>query len=403
MAITKTTASKKKASTSSSVTKSKAAFTPIDATKKPTTILSVTSPKDGQKRIGKRARTVTKWSKEEVQFVLESIIKYHDKRQNRYKITLFTTIASMFEPKFNIPVEGDQLATIFKSVKKSYNHFIKLRTSPQLIYDAEKTSIIVPLEVFNSGVKQGLRLLSHIAANQIEDHVEITFPYFEIMQEILKTNDFTNNNDKNDKNNDNNNTINEDNNTQKESSVLQPVNDGQINVIDEEDGSRNDSTSFASISGSDHHFDEETVAALQPTLNHHHHQHHHHHHNQLNLSANVYKDQFSDGVDSFQRAHTHLQPHMQQITQQASQHVHLQPNYQNNLQQQPVLPPLSVSEENKEFRRKVLQLIDLWNIERKAHTDTIASLQNTIDLTNKAVVALDYKLDKVLEYLKRTS
>lgn len=401
MTITKITASKKKASTASSVTKSKAAFTPIDTTKKPATTLSVTAPKDGQKRTGKRARTVTKWSREEVQFVLESIIKYHDKRQNRYKISLFTTIASMFEPKFNIPVEGDQLATIFKSVKKSYNHFIKLRASPQLIYDEEKTSIIVPLEVFNSGVKQGLRLLSHIAANQIEDHVEITFPYFEIMQEILKTNDFTNNNDKNNKNNDKNNNINEENDTEKETSVLQhqPVNNGQINVIDEVDGSRNDSTSFAGISGSDQPFDDETVAALQPTLNHHHH-HHQHHHNQLNLSATVYKDQFSDSVDSFQRAHPHLQPHTQQL---ASQHVHIQPNYRYNLQQQPVLPPLSVSEENKEFRRKVLQLIDLWNIERKAHTDTIASLQNKIDLTNKAVVALDYKLDRVLEYLKRTT
>jgi hypothetical protein len=406
MAVTKISVSKKKALTSISTTKPKAAFMPIDATKKSPAATASAASKDGSKKPGKRARTVTKWSKEEVQFVLESIIKYHDKRQNRYKISLFTTIASIFEPKFNITVEGDQMATIFKSVKKSYNHFLKLTTNPQFVYDTEKALIILPLEIYNSNVKQDLRLLSHIAVKQSEDHVEITFPYFSIMQKILKTNDFTSNTSNiNNYNNNNSNNSKKNNNNAGHVMVQetpgpqhQHILNGQIDVVDNVESSQNDTTAFAGLSGPDQSFGDGAMAAMQPGLNHHHHNPHH----QLELPATSYKDPFADHVNALPHTSSHPQSHPQQhqhSSRLTSQRGH--PQEQQQQQQQPMLPLLPVNEENNEFQRKVLQLIDLWNIERKTHTDTIATLQDKIDLTNKAVLAIDYKLDKVLEYLKR--
>ena len=408
MAVTKISVSKKK-TLNSTPTRSKSAFTPIDATKKSPVAAASAASKDDFKKTGKRVRTVTKWSKEEVQFVLESIVKYHDKRQNRYKISLFTTIASIFEPKFNITVEGDQMATIFKSVKKSYNHFLKLTTNPQFVYGTEKALINLPLEIYNSSVKQELRLLSHIAVNQNGDRVDITFPYFSIMQEILKANDFTTNTSNINNDNDNNsiNSSSEDNNSNNNNNntglVVVQETPGpqhhhihQIGVVTNVESSQNDTTAFASLSGPVQSFGDEEMTGMQPGLNHQHHHHHHHNRNhQLGLPAISYKDPFTDHVNTFPHKSLHPQQH-QHSPRRPSQREHLQ-------EQQLELPLLSVNEENNEFRRKVLQLIDLWNIERKTHTDTIATLQDKIDLTNKAVLAIDYKLDKVLEYLKRTT
>ena len=83
------------------------------------------------------------------------------------------------------------------------------------MYGTEKALINLPLEIYNSSVKQELRLLSHIAVNQNGDRVDITFPYFSIMQEILKANDFTTNTSNINNDNDSNsiNSSSEDNNS----------------------------------------------------------------------------------------------------------------------------------------------------------------------------------------------